>query len=77
MVQLLRLRIRSFLAQSNCCEELLRGGDVNRKRFQQKEMSREGDFETKSLSMERDVERKGCQENEVQRDRDVHRMRLE
>lgn len=48
-----------------------KGGDVERKRFQQKEMSREGDFETKSLSMERDVERKGCQENEVQRDRDL------
>ena len=48
-----------------------KGGYVERKRFQQKEMSREGDFETKSLSMERDVERKGCQENEVQRGRDV------
>jgi hypothetical protein len=45
-----------------------KGGDVKRKRFQQKEMSGEGDFETKSLSMERDVERKGCQENEVQRE---------
>lgn len=47
-----------------------KGGDVKRKRFQQKEMSGEGDFETKSLSMERDVERKGCQENEVQRERE-------
>ena len=50
-------------------EEMSRARDFNRRRCQEKVILRQRACQWKEMSRERDA--KGCQENEVQRDRDL------